>query len=60
MVHAVAKELGMRLLQVDVPALFKNRRGADENFKLIMREGSIQKDTIIFFDEADELFRTAA
>ena len=56
MVHAVAKALGMRLLQVDVPALFNNRRSADVNFKLIMREGSIQKDTIIFFDEADELF----
>ena len=56
MVHAVAKALGMKLLQVNVPALFKHRGGADDNFRLVMREGSLQEDTIIFFDEADEFF----
>ena len=56
MVHAAAKKLGMKLLQVNVPALFKLRRSADENFRLVMREGSLQDDTIVFFDEADELF----
>ena len=56
MVHAAAKTLGMKLLQVNVPALFKQRGGADDNFRLVMREGSLQEDTIVFFDEADELF----
>ena len=57
MVHAIAHELNMRLLQVNVPALFQSRRhSADDNFRLIMREASMQEDVIIFFDEADELF----
>ena len=56
MVHAAAKLLGMKLLQVNVPALFNHRRSADDNFRLVMREGSLQEDTIVFFDEADELF----
>lgn len=56
MVHAAAKTLGMKLLQVNVPALFQNRGNSDDNFRLVMREGSLQKDTIIFFDEADEFF----
>ena len=55
MVHAVAKALGMRLLQVNVPALYEYGRCPDENFKLVMREGSLQEDTILFMDEADEL-----
>ena len=55
MVHAIAKTLGMKLLQVNVPALFQNGN-ADENFRLVMREGSLQEDTICFFDEADEFF----
>lgn len=55
MVHAVAKTLGMKLLQVNVPALFQEGN-ADDNFRLVMREGSLQQDTIIFFDEADEFF----
>ena len=57
MVHAVAKALGMKLLQVNVPALFRNHGSPDDHFRLVMREGSLQQqDTIIFFDEADELF----
>lgn len=56
MVHAVAKTLNMKLLQVNVPALFQQRGSADDYFRLVMREGSLQEDTIIFFDEADELF----
>ena len=56
MVHAAAKALGMKLLQVNVPALFQHRGSADDNFRLVMREGSLQEDTIVFFDEADELF----
>ena len=55
MCHAVAKALNMKLLQVNVPALFQ-KGDPDENFKLVMREGSLQDDTVIFFDEADELF----
>lgn len=55
MVHAVAKTLGMKLLQVNVPALF-HEGNADDNFRLVMREGSLQEDTICFFDEADEFF----
>ena len=53
--HAVAKSLGMKLLQVNVPALFQ-KGNADNNFRLVMREGSLQDDTIVFFDEADEFF----
>lgn len=55
MVHAVAKALGMKLLQVNVPALFQ-KGSPDDNFRLVMREGSLQEDTIVFFDEADEFF----
>ena len=55
MCHGVAKALNMKLLQVSVPALFQ-KGNADENFRLVMREGSLQEDTIIFFDEADEFF----
>ena len=55
MCHGVAKALNRKLLQVSVPALFQ-KGNADENFRLVMREGSLQEDTIIFFDEADEFF----
>ena len=55
MCHAAAKALNMKLLQINVPELFR-KGNPDDNFRLVMREGSLQDDTILFFDEADELF----
>lgn len=55
MANALAKESGMKLLLVNVPQLTEDRNFVS-NFQTVMMEASLMNNTIVFFDEADELF----
>ena len=54
--HALAKQANMKLLQVNVPNLTQSYvHNFDEAFRMLLREARLQH-SILFFDEADELF----
>lgn len=58
MAHAVAHEMGMRVLNVDIPT-FINHYDAQRFLPALFREAKMQ-NAILFFDECEALFATRA
>jgi SpoVK/Ycf46/Vps4 family AAA+-type ATPase len=56
MAHAVAREMGMRVLNVDIPT-FINHFDAQRFLPALFREAKMQ-NAILFFDECEALFAT--
>lgn len=55
--HALARESGHRLMLVDIRAILNHSyRGFEENLRRVFHEARLQR-AILFFDEADEMFR---
>lgn len=54
--HSIAKFVGMKLLQVNIPKLLESNDLFDDCFKIVLREAKLQ-NAMLFFDEADELFQ---
>ena len=58
MAHAVAHEMGMRVLNVDIPT-FINHYDAQRFLPALFREAKMQ-NAVLFFDECEALFATRA
>jgi SpoVK/Ycf46/Vps4 family AAA+-type ATPase len=58
MAHAVADEMGMRVLNVDIPT-FINHYDAQRFLPALFREAKMQ-NAVLFFDECEALFATRA
>lgn len=56
MAHAVANEMGMRILNVDIPT-FVNHFDAQRFLPSLFREAKLQ-NAVLFFDECEALFAT--